>query len=40
MTELFNAAAYLTERRVDADDGERIALHHPRGTHTYDELTT
>src|ERR687896_139240 len=40
MTELFNAAAYLTERRVDAGDGKRIALRHPRGTHTYAELTT
>ncbi|GAA5131775.1 benzoate-CoA ligase family protein [Pseudonocardia adelaidensis] len=39
MTELFNAAAHLTERRVDAGDGERIALRHPRGTHTYAELT-
>jgi acyl-coenzyme A synthetase/AMP-(fatty) acid ligase len=39
MTELFNAAAYLTERRVAAGDGKRIALHHPRGTHTYAELT-
>src|SRR5918998_5161795 len=39
MTELFNAAAYLTERRVDAGDGKRIALRHPRGTHTYAELT-
>jgi benzoate-CoA ligase family protein len=38
MTELFNAAAYLTERRVEAGDGDRIALRHPRGTHTYDEL--
>jgi benzoate-CoA ligase len=39
MTELFNAAAYLTERRVDAGDGDRVALRHPRGTHTYAELT-
>jgi len=39
MTELFNAAAYLTERRLDAGDGDRVALRHPRGTHTYSELT-
>jgi benzoate-CoA ligase len=38
MTEPFNAAAYLTERRVAAGDGGRIALHHPRGSHTYAEL--
>ncbi|MHA6629698.1 benzoate-CoA ligase family protein [Pseudonocardia sichuanensis] len=39
MTELFNAASYLTERRVDAGDADRVALRHPRGTHTYAELT-
>ena len=39
MTEPFNAAAYLTEHRVGAGDGDRIALRHPRGAHTYDELT-
>jgi benzoate-CoA ligase family protein len=39
MTELFNAAAYLTERRVHAGDGDRVALRHPRGRHTYTELT-
>jgi benzoate-CoA ligase family protein len=39
MTELFNAAAYLTERRVEAGDGDRVALRHPRGSHTYAELT-
>jgi benzoate-CoA ligase family protein len=39
MTEPFNATAYLTERRVDAGDGGRVALRHPRGTHTYAELT-
>ena len=38
MTEQFNAAAYLTERRVDAGDGDRVALRHPRGAHTYGEL--
>ncbi|MDN5933908.1 MAG: AMP-binding protein, partial [Pseudonocardia sp.] len=38
MTEPFNAAVYLTERRVAAGDGERTALHHPRGSHTYGEL--
>jgi benzoate-CoA ligase family protein len=39
MTELFNAAAYLTERRVEAGDGDRVALVHPRGRHTYAQLT-
>ena len=38
MPELFNAAAYLTERRVAAGDGDRVALRHPRGAHTYAEL--
>jgi benzoate-CoA ligase family len=39
MTEPFNAAVYLTERRVTAGDADRVALRHPRGTHTYAELT-
>jgi benzoate-CoA ligase len=39
MTEPFNAAAYLTERRVAAGDGDRVAVRHPRGTLTYAELT-
>jgi benzoate-CoA ligase family protein len=39
MTEPFNAAAYLTERRVTAGDGDRIAVRHPRGALTYTELT-
>ncbi len=38
MTELFNAAVHLTERRVDAGDAGRRALIHPRGTHTYGEV--
>src|SRR5918998_3743478 len=38
MTEPFNAAAHLTERRVEAGDGDRVALRHPRGGHTYGEL--
>jgi benzoate-CoA ligase len=38
MAELFNAAEYLTDRRVDAGDGARVAVHHPRGTLTYAEL--
>ena len=38
MTEPFNAAAYLSDRRVDAGDGARPAFHHPRGTTTYGEL--
>jgi benzoate-CoA ligase family protein len=39
VTEPFNAAVYLTERRVAASDAERTALHHPRGSHTYEQLT-
>ena len=39
MTEPFNAAAYLTERRVAAGDADRVALRHPAGTHTYGQLT-
>src|SRR5688500_17487925 len=39
MTDMFYAVASLSERRVDAGDGERIALRHPRGTHTYSQLT-
>jgi acyl-coenzyme A synthetase/AMP-(fatty) acid ligase len=39
MTEPFNAAAYLTERRVAEGDGDRVALRHPAGTHTYGQLT-
>ncbi len=38
MTEPFNAASYLTERRVEAGDGARVALRHPRGQHSYAEL--
>ena len=38
MTEPFNAAAYLSDRRVDAGDADRAALRHPRGTTTYGEL--
>lgn len=39
MTEAFNAAVYLTERRVDAGDGGRVAVHHPAGSLTYSQLT-
>jgi benzoate-CoA ligase family protein len=39
MTEPFNAAAYLTERRLDAGDGARVAFHTTRGPVTYAELT-
>ncbi|MCW0213366.1 MAG: benzoate-CoA ligase family protein [Pseudonocardia sp.] len=35
MSELFNAAEYLTGRRVDAGDGARVAVRHPGGTLTY-----
>jgi benzoate-CoA ligase len=38
VTEPFNAASHLTERQVDAGGGDRVALHHPRGSHTYAEL--
>jgi benzoate-CoA ligase len=38
MTEPFNAAAYLTECRVAAGDGDRVALRHPRGATSYAEL--
>src|SRR4029079_12820229 len=39
MTELFNAAASLTERRIAEGDADRVALRHPGGTHTYGQLT-
>lgn len=38
MTELFNAAEYLTERRVTQGDGARVAVRHPGGTLTYEDL--
>lgn len=38
MTELVNAAEYLTERRVAAGDGHRVAIIHPGGNLTYGEL--
>jgi benzoate-CoA ligase len=38
MTELFNAAEYLTDRRISAGDGERVAVRHPGGTLSYAEL--
>ncbi|HTK67336.1 MAG TPA: benzoate-CoA ligase family protein [Pseudonocardia sp.] len=38
MSELFNAAEYLTERRVAAGDAARVAVHHPRGSLTYADL--
>src|SRR6185312_2074203 len=34
----FNAAAYLLDRHVDADDGGRLALTGERGDVTYQEL--
>jgi benzoate-CoA ligase family protein len=40
MSELFNAAEYLTERHVTAGDGARFAVRHPRGTLTYADLFT
>lgn len=38
MTEPFNASTYLTAHRVEAGDGDRVALRHPRGATTYGEL--
>jgi benzoate-CoA ligase family protein len=38
MTTLFNAAEYLTGRRVAAGDGDRVAIVHPGGSLTYSEL--
>ena len=39
MTEAFNAAAYLTERRLAAGDGDRVAFRTGRGPISYAELT-
>ena len=39
MTEPFNAAAYLTDRRLAAGDGDRIAFHTGRGPVSYAALT-
>ncbi len=39
MADPFNAAEYLTASRVDAGDGDRVAVHHPGGRLTYAELT-
>jgi benzoate-CoA ligase len=38
MSELFNAAQYLTERHVHAGDGPRIAVRHPGGIVSYADL--
>ncbi|WP_232664660.1 benzoate-CoA ligase family protein [Pseudonocardia sp. TRM90224] len=38
MTQPFNATTYLTERRISAGDGGRVALRLPRGTVTYEQL--
>jgi len=35
MPETFNACTYLLDRRLEAGDGERIAVTGPRGTLTY-----
>ncbi|MGH3321492.1 MAG: benzoate-CoA ligase family protein [Streptosporangiaceae bacterium] len=32
---VFNACEYLLDRRVEAGDGDRVAVTGPRGTHTY-----
>ena len=34
----FNAAAYLLDRRLEAGDGDRLAVTGPRGTLTYTDL--
>jgi len=39
MTEPFNAAAYLTDRRLAAGDGDRIAFHTGHGPVSYAALT-
>src|SRR5690349_15894324 len=39
MTKPFNAAAYLTERRVAAGDADRTAVVAPRGSLTYGQVT-
>jgi len=36
--EVFNAATYLLDRRLEAGDGERIAVTGPRGSLTYEGL--
>ncbi len=38
MHQIFNAATYLLDRRLEAGDGDRIAVTGPRGTLTYREL--
>jgi acyl-coenzyme A synthetase/AMP-(fatty) acid ligase len=41
--QVFNASSYLLDRRLEAGDGDRIAVTGPRGTLTYQglyELTT
>jgi len=38
MPETFNACTYLLDRRLDAGDGDRIAVTGPRGTLTYQAL--
>ena len=37
-TELFNACEYLLDRRLDAGDGDRLALTGPAGELTYAQL--
>jgi benzoate-CoA ligase family protein len=36
--QVFNAASYLLDRRLEAGDGDRIAVTGPRGTLTYHDL--
>lgn len=38
MHEVFNAATYLLDRRLEAGEGERIAVTGPRGTLSYHDL--
>jgi benzoate-CoA ligase family protein len=37
-TDLFNASVYLLDRRVEAGDGDRVALTGPAGEHSYGGL--
>ncbi|HEX6684868.1 MAG TPA: benzoate-CoA ligase family protein [Candidatus Limnocylindrales bacterium] len=38
MHQVFNAASYLLDRRLEAGDGDRVAVTGPRGTLTYQQL--
>lgn len=38
MSDVFNASTYLVDRRVEAGEGDRVAVAGPRGAFTYSEL--